>query len=136
MDLIEYLTEFITSPSIVLVGAVTLIEIVPIKVNPWKWLFSWIGNAINGDIRKDLTELKRDFEETKTQDKRWRILNFANSCREGKKHTKEEWDHVISEMKEYENYTIKKSISNGVIEANAEYLRELYQERCRNNDFL
>ena len=143
MDLIEYLKEFITSPSIVLVGAITFIEIVPIKVNPWKWLFSWIGNAINGDIRKDLAELnkelsemKRDFEQTKAQDKRWSILNFANRCREGKRHTKEEWDHAISELKEYEAYTEEKDITNGVIEANAEFLRERYHQHIINNDFL
>lgn len=132
----EYVLEIATSPSVVLFGAVTLVEIVPIKLNPWKWLFSWVGNAINGDIRKDLAELKRDFEETKAQDKRWHILNFANACREGKRHTKEEWDHAISELKEYEVYADKKNITNGVIEANAEFLRERYHDHIINNDFL
>lgn len=134
--IIEHIMEFATSSGLVLIGAVTLVQITPIKLNPWDWLFSWIGNKINGDIRKDLAELKRDFEETKAQDKRWNILNFASNCREGKQHTKEEWDHAISELKEYETYTKQKSIDNGVIEANAEYLRELYHERCLNNDFL
>lgn len=134
--LLEHVKEFATYPPILLFGAVTLIEVTPIKLNPWKWLFSWIGNAINGDIRRDLSELKRDFEETKAQDKRWHILTFANSCRNGKKHTKEEWQHVISELAEYEDYTERKHITNGVIEAESEYLRELYHERCMKNDFL
>ena len=120
----------------VLFGAVTLVEVTPIKLNPWKWLFSWIGNAINGDIRKDLSELKRDFEETKAQDKRWRILDFSDSCRRGETHTKEEWEHVISELKEYERYVLEKEIDNGVLDENAKYIRELYHERNIKNDFL
>lgn len=135
-SIIEYIKDFVTYPPVLLIGAITIFEIAPIKVNPWKWLFSRIGNAINGDIRKDLSELKRDFEETKAQDKRWHILTFANSCRNGKHHTKEEWQHVISELAEYEAYTKRKHITNGVIEVESEYLRELYHERCVNNDFL
>ena len=134
--IIEYLENLVTNPSVVLFGVVTLVEVTPIKLNPWKWLFSWIGNAINGDIRKDLSELKRDFEETKAQDKRWRILNFADTCRRGQQHTKEEWEHVISEVKEYEQYVKEKNLDNGVIEENSKYLRELYHERNVKNDFL
>ena len=134
--IIEYLENLATNPSVVLFGVVTLVEVTPIKLNPWKWLFSWIGNAINGDIRRDLSELKRDFEETKAQDKRWRILDFSDSCRRDEKHTKEEWEHVISELKEYERYVSEKQIDNGVLDENAKYLRELYHERNVKNDFL
>lgn len=134
--LLEYIKEFITSPSIIIVGAITLVEFTPIKINPWQKLFTWIGSLVNGEMQKDLIELKRDFEETKAQDKRWHILSFARSCRQGEKHTKEEWNHAISELKDYEDYTKKKKISNGVIEENAKYLRELYQERLKKNDFL
>lgn len=134
--IIEYVKEIVTSPSVVLFGAITLVQITPIKLNPWEWLFSWIGEKVNGDIRKDLAELKRDFEQTKAQDKRWNILNFADSCRRNERHSKEEWEHAISELREYEEYTEKKDISNGVIEETAKYLRGLYQERNAKNDFL
>lgn len=132
----KFLHELLTHPTIILLGACTIIEIVPIKINPWKWLFTWVGNCINGDMRKDLSELKRDFEETKAQDKRWHILNFANSCRNGKLHSKDEWQHVISEISEYEKYTEEKGITNGVMEEDAKYLRELYHERNLKNDFF
>lgn len=132
----ELIKEILTHPTLLLVGAVTLIEIVPIKINPWKALFQWVGNCINGDLKSDLSEMKRDFEETKAQDKRWHILNFANTCRNGTLHSKDEWQHVISELKEYEAYTTKKGITNGVIEEDAKFLRELYRERNLKNDFL
>lgn len=132
----KFIHELLTHPTIILLGACTIIEIVPIKISPWKWLFTWVGNCINGDMRKDLSELKRDFEETKAQDKRWHILNFANSCRNGKLHSKDEWQHVISEISEYEKYTEEKGITNGVMEEDAKYLRELYHERNLKNDFF
>lgn len=132
----QFFKELLTHPTFILFGAFTLIEIVPIKVNPWKALFKWIGNCIIGDIKDDLAELKRDFEETKAQDKRWHILNFSNSCRNGKLHSKDEWRHLMSELREYEEYTEKKHINNGVIEEDAKYLRELYHERNMKNDFF
>ena len=67
--MIELLREILTHPTLLLVGAVTVIEIVPIKINPWKTLFHWIGNCINGELKESLSEMKRDFEETKAQDK-------------------------------------------------------------------
>lgn len=117
---------------IILIGSVTLIQIAPIKIDPW----TTIGNWLNGDIKKELSELKRDFEETKAQDKRWHILSFANSCRNGKRHSKDEWDHLITELKEYEQYTEKKDIPNGVFEEDAKFLRHLYHEISLENDFL
>lgn len=135
-EIFEYMKEFITSPSVILFGTITLVQISPIKLDPWKWILKKVGQAINGDIRKDLAELKRDFEETKAQDKRWNILNFASSCRKGEEHSREEWKHAISEIREYEEYTKKKNITNGVIEEDSKYLRELYHERNVRNDFL
>lgn len=136
MGIIETLKEFVTNPGVILIGAITIFEIAPIKINPWKSLFKWIGNAVNGDMQKELSELKRDFEETKAQDKRWRILEFSRSCRNGVKHSREEWKHAISELAEYEQYTEDKDIVNGVMEEDAKFLRELYHERLTKNDFL
>lgn len=134
--MIKILEEILTHPTFILIGTFTLIEVVPIKINPWKWLFKWVGKCINGDLQKNLNELKRDFEETKAQDKRWRILEFSRSCRNGVQHSREEWKHAISELKEYEEYTKKKNIVNGVMEEDAKFLRELYRERNMKNDFL
>lgn len=135
-EVLEYIKEIVTNPSVIFIGAITLIEVSPIKVNPWQKIFAWIRNLFLGEIISQLMELKRDFEETKAQDKRWHILSFARSCRQGELHTKEEWNHAISELKDYERYTKEKDIDNGVIEENAKYLRKLYNDRLTKNDFL
>lgn len=141
-DLINILDDILTNPTVVLIGATTLIQVAPIQFNPWSKILSWISEAINGDIRRDVTllvqcqeELKHDFEESKAQEKRWHILEFANSCRKGEKHDKEEWDHVITDLEDYEKYIAAKGLTNGVIGENTKYLRELYHERLKDDDF-
>lgn len=136
MDLGESLKEFFSNPSVILLGAVTLIEIVPIKINPWRWILSKIGNLLTGDLRKDLNEVKSELRETKVQNWRWNVLDFANSCRNGRRHSHDEWCHTIAQLAEYEDYIERNEITNGVFEEDAKYLREEYQEHCKKNDFL
>jgi len=144
MILAEAVTEFVKDNlSIILISSITVIQISPIKIDPWTLVFKKLGDWINGDIKQELIELKknsdelkRDFEETKAQDKRWHILSFANSCRNGKRHSKDEWEHLITELREYEEYTKRKNIPNGVFEEDAKYLRSLYQKISMENDFL
>ncbi len=149
-ELLEWLRDLLTNPGVVVFGAVTLIEIVPIKINPWKSLLKWIGNVINAEDRKSIQEIKdgldkvdktveemkREREEDKAKEKRWHILDFINSCRHGRTHTREEWNHTLSELAEYEQFTQDKRIPNGVIDEGAKYLRELYRENNRTNNFL
>ena len=143
MNILDYLKDMLTSPSVIIFGAITLFEIVPIKINPWSSLFKWIGRLINGemkeqltDLKSDVSDLKRDFELKKAEDMRWDILEFANTCRRGEEHSKDEWRHVMDQLSEYEKYTDEKNITNGVIEEDSRYLRELYHERNVRNDFL
>ena len=133
LDLLDFIE---CNPGITLIGSATVLQFAPIKIDPWTKFFKFIGDCINGEIKKQLSELKRDFEETKAQDKRWHILSFANSCRNGKRHSKDEWEHLIAELREYEKYTEDKEIPNGVFEEDAKYLRNLYQKISIDNDFL
>lgn len=131
MDIIKELL-----PYIVVVGAVTLVEIAPIKINPWSKLFKAIGNMMLGDFRKDMLDFKAEQERKNANDMRWAIINFANSCRRGEAHSKDAWRHVLSQISEYEKYTEDHGIVNGVVDADSEYLHELYSERNRKNDFI
>ena len=136
MNIIESIKGLITNSEVIIIGVVTLIEIAPIKINPWQKLFKWMGNMINGELHKEFLEMKRDFEQTKANDMRWNILNFANSCRRGTEHGKDEWRHVVAQIAEYETYTEEKGIINGVIDEDSHYLRELYALHNQKNDFL
>ena len=136
MQLLDLLRDYTSEILTWLAMFSIVVEVAPIKINPWSRIFNWIAEAIVGDLKKEFFEFKKD-SESKTADRmRWDILSFANSCRRGQEHSKDEWWHCIAQIKEYEEYTQKKGIINGVIEEDSEYLRELYHERNLKNDFL
>lgn len=130
--LLENMKELLTNPWALLFGTVTLIEIVPIKIHPWKWL----GNLFLGDLRKDMQSLRNEVTDMKVQNWRWNVLDFANSCKNGRRHTLDEWKHTIDQLAEYERYITRNEITNGVFDEDAKYLRDEYQDHCRKNDFL
>lgn len=130
--LIEGFTNMFANPWVLLFGTVTLIEIVPVKLHPWRW----IANLIFGSIRSELKELRQELTEMKVQNWRWNVLDFANSCKNNRRHTLDEWKHTISQLAEYESYIEENNITNGVFEEDAKYLRDEYQEHCKKRDFL
>lgn len=96
-----------------------------------------------GSIDKKVDELSLELKkhiaesETKTlQDMRRDILDFCNSCMNGRKHTKEEFDFVINECDSYEKYIDAKKLKNGVIEAAITEIRRLYTKCIQEHSFL
>lgn len=133
----EFFLDFLRDNIIfVLLGTVTLIQIAPIKIDPWSFIFKAYRNWMLGDIEEKIDALAQDLLGEKVNTTRWNILDFANSCRQGRQHTREEWEHCITELAWYENYCEKNNIPNGVIEESSKYLRDTYQHRLIKNDFL
>jgi len=134
----------------VLVGLSALIQFTPIKINPWTALFKWIGNKANEDLRnqigglnekinnlsKDIDTLGKQRKEDEKDRIRWEILDFANSCRNGRRHTKDEYLHIIELNDKYKKLLKETNDKNGVFEVEYEYIKELYKERQEKNDFL
>ena len=52
---------------------------------------------MNKDIAEQVAKLAHQMTEHEIDELRWNILNFANSCRNGRKHSKDEFEHVISD---------------------------------------
>ena len=67
---------------------------------------------------------------------RWEVLEFANSCRNGRKHTKDEFQHIITLNDKYKSLLAKTNDKNGVFDSEYEYIDKLYKERQEKNDFL
>ena len=81
----------------------TLVQIAPVKINPWSALAKVIGKAINADISKRLDEIEKKLDShIKTDDQGraddWRaaILRFNNELLRPIRHTKEEFVEGIS----------------------------------------
>ena len=78
-----------------------LFEITPIKIHPITSLLRWIGKRLTGDIRQDIADLREDVDMQRLSSIRSLVLDFSNSCLNGRKHTKEEFDHILEENKNY-----------------------------------
>ena len=63
------------------------------------------------------------------------ILEFSNSCINHRRHTKEEFDHIIDVCGKYDKYIKDNELTNGQVDAAHEYILELYKECMRTNDF-
>lgn len=120
----------------------TIIQIAPIKINPWDFLLGWIGDRLNSHIIKKvdsldakLTEHVEESRDGSIKRKRARILQFVEDGMGGKRYTKEAFDFMIMECDEYEEYIKKYGRKNGVIEASIKEIRRRYSDHIHNADF-
>ena len=111
-------------------------EISPIKLHPISAVLGWIGKKMTGDIRKDLSDLREDVDKQRMANIRAQVLEFANSCLNKRKHTKEEFDHIITENAEYEELIKRYNVKNEVYKEAYQYILRLYQRRMDRGDFL
>lgn len=113
-----------------------VIEFIPIKINPISWLLEKIGAALNKKLNEKIDELSQQMTAHEVDQLRWNILDFANSCRQGRRHTKEEFDHVIACHSDYEKILKKNKLENGQVKTDYKYIEELYYKCMKENDFL
>lgn len=134
-----------------------LIEFTPIKCNPLSAIFKWIGKRLNAETDKRIDALDEKFTEVdnhlneidgrlnkqeelidtqRIANIRSLILDFANSCRNGRPHSHEEYLHIMSENGEYEKLVKKYNIINSVYAESYKYICNKYHECMENNSFL
>lgn len=122
----------------------TLVEIAPIKINPWSALAKAIGRAINADVLQELKVVKDDLadhirmdDERNADEHRARILRFNNELLRDIPHTKEEFIDVLADIDFYESYCLdhENYRNNRAVHAIANISR-VYDDRLREHDFL
>jgi len=122
----------------ILLILLSLIQISPIKLNPWDKVLAWLGSKINKNIHNDVKELREKIGELEQQTQelwinshRSFILVFARECRAGVKHDSEEWANCLNQCATYEAFIKAKNYPNGIVQSNIDYVRDLYQELSR-----
>ena len=146
--------EITSWATLIVVGFSILFEVTPIKFNPVSMFLGWIGKKLNKSVEEKVQKLEQTFDtrldgldskvdelELKTDDNeiyrlRFEILDFANSCQNGRQHTREEFDHVLDALVRYERIIERRGMKNGQIEQAHRYLERLYQDWCDKNLFL
>jgi len=93
---------------IFVVGA-SLVEITPVKLNPWSKILGWVGKQINRDVNDRIKQLEKKQDEFEKKfdsyahdqrkkdldDMRSKILDFCNECMRRKKHTREQFRFIL-----------------------------------------
>ena len=113
----------------------SLIQVSPLKLNPWDNIFAWIGKKMNGATEKRLQEVEKQVSDMWINNHRQCILTFARECRSDISHSSDEWSNVLNVAEEYEKYVEEKHITNGIINQDTQYLRKLYQELSMEHKF-
>lgn len=152
MDAIKELLSCCNSTNLlaIVIFLSIFIEIVPIKVNPISAIFKWIGEITNKDVNEKLNNMSTKLEKVsdrintienridmiEVNNMRTQILDFANSCMNGRKHTKEEFEHMIDLHTSYCDIIKEKGIVNGRMDLAYKYISELYVRCLNENSFL
>lgn len=122
----------------------TLVQISPIKLNPWSWVGRMIGRAINGEVLDKVDELSKDVKKNKEDDdeqwaslSRTHILRFGDEILHGVAHSKEHFDQVMRDITKYEDYCKSHpNYLNGVAHATIQQIKKTYQKCLDENNFL
>ena len=115
------------------------IQITPIKWNPLTTFAKWLSKIFTKELsdqietmQGNLDDIRDDIDENEKDRIRWEVLDFANSCRHGRKHTKDEFQHMITLNDKYKVLLERTEDQNGVFESEFKYIKGLYD----NGDFL
>ena len=99
--------------------------------------------TITADIQKDLKDLKdalneqnKKINENEKDRIRWEILDFANSCHNGRNHTYDEFKHIMELNDKYKKLLRETNDENGIFNIEYEFITSLYKEKRLNNTFL
>jgi hypothetical protein len=129
----------------------TFVQIAPIKVNPWSWLAKKIGRAINNEVLKEISDIKKELEETQGKLEkhisddderdagahRQRILRFNIELVRGDNFTHECFNETLLDIDEYEKFCESHPgyKNNRAVMAIAN-IKRVYQEHEENGGFL
>ncbi len=116
----------------------TLVELAPIKVNPWSAIARWIGKAMGIEAIEKKLDSHIDMDDRRTADgHRARVLHFNNELLRSIDHTKEEFIEVLAEIDAYERFCEDHpDYPNNRAVLAIENIRENYKERLKKHDFL
>lgn len=142
-DIFSQIDKYLVFGLVAVFAIMTILQFSKSKWSPWSALLAAFGKSINHElyekldtVKNELSHTRKDFAAKTLSDTRRYIFDFANACRHGKKHTRSQWEFVISEIDNYEKYIEENDLKNGVFKGEANYLRRLFQQLLSNNEFL
>lgn len=135
--------EIVGNSTLLLFALMSMVEFTPLKWNPLSSILKWLGKKVNATMYDQLAEqdkklesLKNAMDDNEIDRIRWEILDFANSCQQGKKHTKDEFIHIVELNKKYHEILGRRGMTNGIIDLEYKNIVRIYEECLRKDSFL
>lgn len=143
MDWAKYLGEAFAAV-LGLLGASVVVQVAPIKINPWTWLAKKIGKAINGEVLDKIETVDEKLDRHVKQDDareakrlRGKVIDFADELRQGLEHSEENFNRILENITEYNRYCAKHpEFPNDKATLSIAYIEMVYRKRLEENDFL
>ena len=130
LDILNEINHGAIGWGVVAIIILSLVQVSPIKINPWSFIAKHIGRALNEEVFDRL-----DLEAAITS--RVRILRFNDELLRDEEHTKEAYDQVLSDIDVYEAYCASHpDFKNNRTKMSASYIIASYQEHLEKHDFL
>lgn len=151
MNVYDLIITCIEYGGIGIVVLLTLIQIAPIKFNPWSSIAAAIGNAFNknlikeinevekqvADITKDVKQLDEKVKEEYAINARIRILRFGDEISHGRNHSRDHYQQILGDITMYNQYCIDNPLfKNNITKIASTRIEEEYIKRDKTNSFL
>ena len=138
------LSEFLLGGGGLLCLLFGLVEIAPVKWNPWSALAKALGRAVNADLLKELSATKAALEkhiqiddERNADAHRGKILAFNTELLRGIEHTREDFIEVLAEIDQYESYCrTHPDYKNNRAKYAIANIGRVYNDRLKKHEFL
>ena len=150
-ELLDAIKDVLLGGGIGAAAILSLLEIAPIKVNPWRAIARALGRAINGEVLESVAEAKKAQKEThraldehiRADDERnadtlrMRILHFNNELLRGDRHTREDFIEILAVIDAYEQYCKNHpNYRNNRASHAIANIGRVYDDRLKLRDFL
>lgn len=138
------LKELLMDGGGLLLVLLTLVEIAPIKINPWSAIAKAIGKALNAEVLAELKQTQKKLDEhIRVDDQRdadshrQRILQFNNELLRDIPHTREDFIEILSVIDQYEAYCKEHpDYKNSRCVHAIANIGRVYDDRLKKHDFL
>lgn len=136
------LNDIVASGGIGALLLLSLIQISPIKLNPWTAIAKAFGEAVTGGISKDIKEVKTEvvkiredvtaldaqFREEKAITARTRILRFGDEVSHGVHHSRDHFQSILQDIDDYDRYCEKNpGFKNHMTRLTSEKIIDIYK---------
>lgn len=104
LDIFNSIDLNLTNIGWLLIIFVSIVQIAPIKINPWSWLLKKIKHILYGDISTAITEIRNDMDKDRAMASRYRIIRACDETRHGEELSDDHISQLSEDIDIYKKY--------------------------------